>query len=348
MHQMKPLGPRLLVEVVRRSDMTPGGLHKPDTADDAPVEGKVMAIGDEEAIEAVAGQIVEEGDRVLFGAFAGVKLDTDDEGDRYLLLAEELLAVVVPEPGWIIAVRTYAEGETLTDRTDGGMTYQLGRLEDATLVNEASRLIIGGVLEDEPKPEVRSAIVKAGYATVLAFREDGTESVTIHKVATTSLFNANQRFTAVGEDDAAGVFGGSQQWPLGVVEDAPKLYEISLEGPCAVLPGGELVPIGVIPNMSLKPNLCVYRFQEEDDEVSSALNGAFVLEPDVFQAIKEAGLLYGFDVTLANEDPGFAGQFHRTLGHVGYDLLGSLPERAAELGVNWAELVHGSKVLPPF
>lgn len=341
MHQMKPLGPRLLVEVVRRSDMTPGGLHKPDTSDDAPIEGKVLATGNDAAIEEVAGQPVQEGDRVLFGAFAGVKLDTDDEGDRYLLLAEELLAVVIPEPGWTITVSTYGPGETLGDRDAGGTTYHLGRLEDSVLVNEPSRLIIGGVLEHQVESRLRGEIVKAGYATVRAFREDGTENLTIHKVATTSLFNANQRFTAVGENDAAGVFGGSEQWPLGVIEEVPKLHEISVS---AVLPGGEIVPIGVIPSMSVRPNLCVYRFEEDEEGVT----GAFVLEPPIFQAIKDAGLFVWFKVSLADEDPGFAAHFHRTLGHVGYDLLGSLPERAAELGIDWATVVEGSKVLPPF
>ena len=79
---LKPLHDRVLVERVNSEDKTKGGIIIPDTAQEKPMEGKVLAVGGGARNE--NGQIValdvKKGDRILFGKWSGteVKLDGDD------------------------------------------------------------------------------------------------------------------------------------------------------------------------------------------------------------------------------------------------------------------------------
>ena len=66
---LKPLHDRVLVERVNSEDKTKGGIIIPDTAQEKPMEGKVLAVGGGARNE--NGQIValdvKKGDRILFG-----------------------------------------------------------------------------------------------------------------------------------------------------------------------------------------------------------------------------------------------------------------------------------------
>ena len=79
---LKPLHDRVLVERVSSEDKTKGGIIIPDTAQEKPMEGKVLAVGGGARNE--NGQIValdvKKGDRILFGKWSGteVKLDGQD------------------------------------------------------------------------------------------------------------------------------------------------------------------------------------------------------------------------------------------------------------------------------
>ena len=79
---LKPLHDRVLVERVGQEDKTKGGIIIPDTAQEKPMEGKVLAAGNGARNE--NGQIValdvKKGDRILFGKWSGteVKLDGQD------------------------------------------------------------------------------------------------------------------------------------------------------------------------------------------------------------------------------------------------------------------------------
>ena len=79
---LKPLHDRVLVERVNSEDKTKGGIIIPDTAQEKPMEGKVLAVGGGARNE--NGQIValdvKKGDRILFGKWSGteVKLDGQD------------------------------------------------------------------------------------------------------------------------------------------------------------------------------------------------------------------------------------------------------------------------------
>jgi len=89
--KLKPLGNRILVQ---RSEAktTKGGIILPDSAQEKPKQGKVVAVGPGKADDKgrVHPMDVKVGDEVLFSSYAGTEYK-----DEYLILSEEdLLAVL--------------------------------------------------------------------------------------------------------------------------------------------------------------------------------------------------------------------------------------------------------------
>ena len=76
---LKPLHDRVLVERVSAEDRTKGGIIIPDTAQEKPMEGRVVAAGSGARNE--NGQIVKldvkKGDRILFGKWSGTEVKMD-------------------------------------------------------------------------------------------------------------------------------------------------------------------------------------------------------------------------------------------------------------------------------
>ena len=85
---LKPLHDRVLVERVSSDDKTKGGIIIPDTAQEKPMEGKVLAVGGGARNE--NGQIValdvKKGDRILFGKWSGTEVKID--GKELLIMKE--------------------------------------------------------------------------------------------------------------------------------------------------------------------------------------------------------------------------------------------------------------------
>ena len=92
---IKPLGDRIVVKALEASDKTKSGIILPDTAKEKPQEGKVVAVGTGRMMDdgSVKHLEVKNGDRVLYGKYAGTEVSV--EGTEYLILREEdVLAVV--------------------------------------------------------------------------------------------------------------------------------------------------------------------------------------------------------------------------------------------------------------
>ena len=85
---LKPLHDRVLVERVNSEDKTKGGIIIPDTAQEKPMEGKVLAVGGGARNE--NGQIValdvKKGVRILFGKWSGTEVKID--GKELLIMKE--------------------------------------------------------------------------------------------------------------------------------------------------------------------------------------------------------------------------------------------------------------------
>lgn len=97
MEKIKPLNNRVLVKRAK-AQTTKGGIILPDTAQEKPKEGTIVAVGpgarDEEGtIHPIAVKI---GDRVLFSSYAGTEVKNAEAEDEYLILSEEdILGVLV-------------------------------------------------------------------------------------------------------------------------------------------------------------------------------------------------------------------------------------------------------------
>jgi chaperonin GroES len=98
---LKPLGDRLIVEVLDEEELTVGGIVLPDTAKEKPQRGKVLAVGPGARSQETGEYIqleVAEGDEVIFSKYGGseIKLGTDE----VLILREsDVLAKVVNTSG---------------------------------------------------------------------------------------------------------------------------------------------------------------------------------------------------------------------------------------------------------
>ena len=93
--KVKPLNDRVLVKRMEEVQVTKGGILIPDTAKEKPIEGKVIAVGPGKMSDAGNRMPLQlkEGDRVLFGKYAGTEIKM--EGEEYLMMREEdILAIL--------------------------------------------------------------------------------------------------------------------------------------------------------------------------------------------------------------------------------------------------------------
>jgi chaperonin GroES len=93
---LKPLGDRLIVEVLDEEDVTFSGIVLPDTAKDKPQRGRVLAVGPGSRDD--NGKFVpmdlEDGDEIVFSKYGGTEIKVGV--DEYLILREnDVLAKVV-------------------------------------------------------------------------------------------------------------------------------------------------------------------------------------------------------------------------------------------------------------
>jgi chaperonin GroES len=90
-----PLHDRVLVKRVEVAERSLGGVLIPDTAEEKPVEGDVLAIGPgtRDGVGVVHPLDVKVGDRVVFGKGAGTELLIEGE-DRLILKEADILGVL--------------------------------------------------------------------------------------------------------------------------------------------------------------------------------------------------------------------------------------------------------------
>jgi chaperonin GroES len=92
---IKPLEDRVLVKPTEAEQKTESGIYLPDSAQEKPTHGKVVAAGPgklNEDGDRVALS-VKKGDKVIYGKYAGTEVDVD--GEPHVILREsELLAII--------------------------------------------------------------------------------------------------------------------------------------------------------------------------------------------------------------------------------------------------------------
>jgi chaperonin GroES len=94
--KIRPLGDRVVVKVLEQEDRTASGIVLPDTAQEKPQQGKVLAVGNGAYVENSKERRpldVAAGDTIIFSKYSGTEVKLD--GDEVLIIGErDILAVV--------------------------------------------------------------------------------------------------------------------------------------------------------------------------------------------------------------------------------------------------------------
>ncbi|OUV56306.1 MAG: co-chaperone GroES [Flavobacteriales bacterium TMED113] len=80
--KLKPLGDRILVEALPAEEKV-GGIYIPDTAQEKPQKGKVVAVGPGNTENPITLKV---GDKILYGKYSGTEIKY--EGSEYLIMRE--------------------------------------------------------------------------------------------------------------------------------------------------------------------------------------------------------------------------------------------------------------------
>ena len=93
--KLKPLGDRVVVEAAPAEEMSSGGIILPDTAQEKPQQGTVVAVGPGKVSESgkEVAMSVKKGDKILYGKYSGTEFAF--EGTEYLIMREsDILAIL--------------------------------------------------------------------------------------------------------------------------------------------------------------------------------------------------------------------------------------------------------------
>ncbi len=85
---LKPLQDRVVVKPAEAEEISKGGIILPDTAQEKPQQGEIMAVGPGKVAD--SGELikpqVKKGDKVLYGKYSGTEINVD--GEDYLIVRE--------------------------------------------------------------------------------------------------------------------------------------------------------------------------------------------------------------------------------------------------------------------
>ena len=97
--KFRPLHDRVVVRRVDAEAKTAGGIIIPDTAQEKPQEGEIVAVGSGARDE--AGKLVpldvKAGDRILFGKWSGTEVKVDGE-DLLIMKESDILGIIEGTP----------------------------------------------------------------------------------------------------------------------------------------------------------------------------------------------------------------------------------------------------------
>jgi chaperonin GroES len=97
--KIRPLHDRVVIRRVRAEEKTPGGIIIPDTAQEKPMEGEVVAVGpgarNEQGL--IVALDVKAGDRILFGKWSGTEVKLDDE-ELLIMRESDIMGIMAGTP----------------------------------------------------------------------------------------------------------------------------------------------------------------------------------------------------------------------------------------------------------
>jgi chaperonin GroES len=91
----RPLHDRVVVRRIEAEQKTLGGIIIPDTAQEKPMEGEVIAVGTgaRDAQGQIVAPDVKAGDRVLFGKWSGTEVKVDGQ-DMLIMKESDIMGIV--------------------------------------------------------------------------------------------------------------------------------------------------------------------------------------------------------------------------------------------------------------
>ena len=124
--QVQPLLDRVLVKRDEKDKKTSGGIIIPDTVENPPLQGTVIAVGSGAILP--SGKVRElklsAGDRVMFSRYAGTSIEVD--GDEFLMMGEKDIAAAIVGKGKKkklvpLLDKVLVKRDPTQDKTTGGL-----------------------------------------------------------------------------------------------------------------------------------------------------------------------------------------------------------------------------------
>lgn len=96
---LQPLHDRVILEAAPKEEVSAGGIILPDSAQEKPQRGTVLAVGPGKMLDNGnrAAIDVQVGETVLYGKYAGQEVTVDGK-DFIILRADDILGVVAGQP----------------------------------------------------------------------------------------------------------------------------------------------------------------------------------------------------------------------------------------------------------
>lgn len=91
--KLKPIGDKLVIEMVEVEEKTASGIVLPTSAKEAPSVARVLAIGDEVLKDEDKKDLVKVGDKVIFSKYAGTEVKLEKK-EYIIVKIADVLAVV--------------------------------------------------------------------------------------------------------------------------------------------------------------------------------------------------------------------------------------------------------------
>ncbi len=89
---LKPLADRVVIEPMAAETKTASGIYIPDTAQEKPQKGKIVAVGSGTKDEEMKVKV---GDIVLYGKYAGTEININNE--KFLIMRQSDILAIIEE-----------------------------------------------------------------------------------------------------------------------------------------------------------------------------------------------------------------------------------------------------------
>ncbi len=96
---LQPISDRIIIQAIQAEEKTSGGILLPDSAQEKPQQGKVLAVGPGKLLNngSLSAMDIKVGDVVLYGKYSGTEVTVS--GNEYIILrSSDVLAVMQNAP----------------------------------------------------------------------------------------------------------------------------------------------------------------------------------------------------------------------------------------------------------